>query len=513
MGIKRYFASKDNTISNAFKENLSTRATGSNMGASDILETFVIHGQTTSSVDPTPSAHNATNAEQSRAIIQFPVTDIQSDITNGVLPSQTGSIQFVLKMYNAPHGNSTPMSYSLDVCMVSQSWNEGTGLDMDNYSDHGYSNWLSASSTQGWEDALENPRTGASFVEGSNTSGSFHFETGLENLSLDVSDQVYKWLDPNSSYNLPNNGFLIKFPDSIVSGSESYYTKMFFSRTSEFFFYRPVIEARWDSARKDNRGNFLISSSLATGPDNLNTLFLYNVVRGQLANIPTITNDKLHLSLYSGTTGPLGARLAIINDGGESVLDVTGGLLVENGSAVTGVYTASFASTSSYDDVFDLWHTGSGVSHIQFFSGSFVPNSLKASEVLYDTQYVTTVENLQDSYVKGQNPRLRLFSRNKDWSPNIYTVATKAIVPTIIEDAYYSVSREIDGLEIVGYGTGSAVNNYSRLSYDVSGNYFELDTSLLEPGYAYNLRFAYYLQGDYREQPEVFKFRIKEDEV
>ena len=513
MGIKRYFASKDNTITNAFKENLSTRGTGSNMGASDILETFVIHGQTTASVDLIPSAHNAANAEQSRAIIQFPVVDIQSDMGNGILPAQTGSVQFVLKMYNSPHGSTTPMSYSLDVCMVSQSWNEGTGLDMDNYSDQGSSNWMKASSTQAWEDILSNPRTGASFVEGENTSGSFHFETGIENLSLDVSEQVYKWLDTNPDYSLPNNGFLVKLPDSIVSGSQSYYTKKFFSRTSEFFFYRPVLEARWDSARKDNRGNFLVSSSLASGEDNLNTLYLYNVVRGQLTNIPTITEDKLHLSLYSGTTGPLGDRLAVINSAGESVTDITGGLLVENGTEITGIYTASFASTSSYDDVFDLWHTGSGTSHVQFFSGSLVPNDVRASEVLYDTEYTTTIQNLQSSYTSGQKPRLRIFARNKDWSPNIYTVATRAIVPTIIEDAYYKVSRDIDGLDIVGYGTGSAVKDYTRLSYDVSGNYFEMDTSLLEPGYSYNIRLAYYLQGDYREQPEIYKFRIKEDDV
>ena len=37
MAIKRFYAEQDNTITNAFKPNLTTRATGSNMGASDIL--------------------------------------------------------------------------------------------------------------------------------------------------------------------------------------------------------------------------------------------------------------------------------------------------------------------------------------------------------------------------------------------------------------------------------------------------------------------------------------------
>ena len=49
MAIKRFFATKDNTITNAFKDGLTTRGTGSNMGAADIVEVFSIYGQETSS--------------------------------------------------------------------------------------------------------------------------------------------------------------------------------------------------------------------------------------------------------------------------------------------------------------------------------------------------------------------------------------------------------------------------------------------------------------------------------
>ena len=45
MAIKRYKSTKDNTITNAFDESLSNRATGSNMGQSDILEVFSIYGK------------------------------------------------------------------------------------------------------------------------------------------------------------------------------------------------------------------------------------------------------------------------------------------------------------------------------------------------------------------------------------------------------------------------------------------------------------------------------------
>jgi hypothetical protein len=139
MGIKRYYAKKDNTITNAFMENLTTRGTGSNMGASDILEVFSIYGQASS-----------TSGEKSRAILKFDCTastnSISSDRTAGTIPA-SGSVSFYLRMFNAPHGQTLPKSYTMDISAVSGSWNEGTGLDMEAYKDKGSSNWVNATST------------------------------------------------------------------------------------------------------------------------------------------------------------------------------------------------------------------------------------------------------------------------------------------------------------------------------------------------------------------------------
>ena len=49
MAIKRFVANKDTTITNAFKQNLTTRATSSNMGSSDIMEVFTIYAQASTS--------------------------------------------------------------------------------------------------------------------------------------------------------------------------------------------------------------------------------------------------------------------------------------------------------------------------------------------------------------------------------------------------------------------------------------------------------------------------------
>ena len=48
------------------------------------------------------------------------------------------------------------------------------------------------------------------------------------------------------------------------------------------------------------------------------------------------------------------------------------------------------------------------------------------------------------------------------------------------------------------------------MSYDISGNYFELDTTHLDPGYSYGIQFLYYINGVYKEQPDTFKFKLDE---
>ena len=76
----------------------------------------------------------------------------------------------------------------------------------------------------------------------------------------------------------------------------------------------------------------------------------------------------------------------------------------------------------------------------------------------------------------------------------------------LIESASFKVIRVIDNLEAVSYGTGSSL--HTQLSYDVSGSYFDLDMSLLESGYMYGIKLAYYVNQDWIEQPETFKFRV-----
>ena len=99
--------------------------------------------------------------------------------------------------------------------------------------------------------------------------------------------------------------------------------------------------------------------------------------------------------------------------------------------------------------------------------------------------------------------------REKDWSPTIYSKANKAIENTTIESGSYRIFRIADDLEVIAHNTGSDLA--TLLSYDVTGNYFDLEVSLLQKDYAYGIGFAYYDPSinDWVEQKETFKFRVE----
>ena len=527
MSIKRYFASEDNTITNAFKENLRLRGTGSNMGASDILEVFSIYGQT---IDSTTTSGSQ---ELSRILVKFPVEGttaghIKASRTAGEIPG-SGSVDFFLKLYNARHGQTVPRNLKVNVLAVSQSWSEGTGLDMDEYKDLGVCNWIERQTATAWEKIGGDYHTSAyTATNGTMPGYTFTFENGNEDLEVNVTSLVEEWLDETQS----NYGFGIFLHESqeayhsasggtdtgsvlhnTAGAKDSFFTKKFFARGSQFFYKRPIIEARWDSAKKDNRGNFVYSSSLAPAANNNQTLFLYNYVDGQLTNIPSTTT--VYVQLFSGSTGPTGNPLQLASGSyvHENQYIVTGGL-----SADVGIYTASFALTAAatpLTTVYDVWGTGNGdqapgtIQTTQLFTSSFDPVVRTPQSANTIPKYKNSIANLKPTYSTDEEPRFRLTVSEKSSSPNVFTKASTANKNKIIEDGYFSIIRSFDSFVIIPFGTGSSNNNYTRLSYDLSGNYFDLDMTLLEPGYQYGIKLAYYLDNRYIEQPEVLNFKVE----
>jgi len=531
MAIKKYIADKDNTITNAFEADLSTRGTGSNMGASDILEVFSIYGQ---ALQPSSSVGNGSgdSSELSRILLQFPVNNISADRTNEVIP-ESGSVDFYLKLYNARHGQTTPKEVILTVSPVSKTWEEGFGLDMDEYKDitrdREGSNWMNSASGTIWTEP------GGDYLTSSVVTKTL--EKGTEDLEVNITELVEEWI---SSDGYTNYGIGVKLDETqeayfssstggttgsvlhnVAGAKRSFYTKRFFGRGTEFFFKRPTVEARWDSSTKDQRGNSFYSSSLASDTENINTLYFYNYFRGQLRNIPRIDSNgsPIYVKLYRDDNegSPTGTPVTLVQS---EYVTSTNQTVVTGGYVSTGVYSASFALTAGLSPdktLHDVWFSGSSEG-ATLFTGSFSPIELKSSNYKPYPEYVTNITNLKSKYHVSENPTFRLFIRERDWDPTIYTKAVSTPDSKVIEDGYYKIFRVVDNLEIIDYGTGSALSpqsdgtagSYTRMSYDVSGSYFDIDMSLLETGYMYGVKLAYFVNGSYIEQPETFKFRVDE---
>ncbi len=385
-------------------------------------------------------------------------------------------------------------------------------------------------------------RVGGDYLTGSEFNAQIYtqsFGSGLGDLEIDVTEQVEEWMRGATG----SHGFgvmLSRTYESYASNSsgddlgsvihnptgakKSYYTKRFFSRGTQYFFKRPALEARWESdIVRDDRNGFFYSSSLATNDENLMELYLYNYVRGRLRNIPSIGTSNIFVSLYAGDSN---GNLTLNQSNSERIVleAAPSGIkthTVATGSHVsTGIYKCEICLTKSTDPnskeistFYDIWHNGDSASpHIKFFTGSFKPKTLKASNEKLEPNYFINITNLQNSYMYNQKARFNVYIREKNWNPTVYTKAVQTPETVNIRSASYRVIRIRDGIEAVAHQTGAVLA--TGMSYDINGNYFDFDMRLLQPGYEYGFKIAFYDDdlGTWQEQDKLFKFRVNKNE-
>jgi hypothetical protein len=218
----------------------------------------------------------------------------------------------------------------------------------------------------------------------------------------------------------------------------------------------------------------------------------------------------------SGTTGSV--QVLSADDAGH--VRSAAPTVITGGIVSTGIYSATFAFTGSdlLDTIYDVWFTGSDTitnandASIQYFTGTIDCKTLRAQDHITRPVYYLNVTNMREKYRQDETARFNLYVRHKYWHPNIYTVARDSPPTTIIESASYRIYRVLDAYEAIPYGTGSDLHTLT--SYDVSGNYFDLDMNLLQSGYEYALKFAFYDSKlkSWNEQNGTFKFRVEDYE-
>lgn len=460
MGIKRFTASSDTSISNARSDFYPISASLANSGLSDSLTIFSIY-----------NADGFTTGTSGNGIARILIKFDDNVYTNTTIPT---SSQFYLRLFNIPHAETVPISATLSVHPLTRSWDEGRGLALDPFTDLDAANWLSSSEGVSWG----SPGGDALFA----TVSHQNFPKGIEDLNINITNIVSMW----RSGTIANNGFLIKLSSTLEYATQSFYTKRFSARGTEFFYNRPIIEAIWDDSINDDRNNSYTSSSLASAEDNANSIYLYNRIRGQYKDIPYIGYGPIYVSFYTSSQ----TSSASLNAW------ATGSWYK------TGIYSVTFSSSYT-GTLTDVWHNNAGT---VYYTGTIEMKSFLDDYYDENDEFIISMPTLKTNYNVNDNPHLDVFVRNRDWKANIYTVASTEQQADYIKQMYYRVVRSIDFKEIVPFGTGSV--EYTKLSYDKDSNFFTFNMNLLEPGYQY--QFEYIIKVDDRVslQKDKFKFRV-----
>lgn len=448
------FPVKDTVITNACRPNGAQRATGSNQGGSEELSIFKISG--ISGVVGTLSASSL-----GRSLLQFDFTQFNSLTGSGVIP--TAGMTFILRMNHRTVACTLPASFDAVVRVVASGWDEGTGKD-GSLGDRGYANWIKRTSTLPWS------TPGGDFAPTPTVTA--HFDTGTEDLEVDVTQIVSGWLNGS----VENNGLAVTMTSSIEADSVfvDYYRKAFYSRQTDFVDRVPYIEARVSDFVRDDRSNMQFSR---TG-----SLWLYNLVGGIYQDLPA---------------SPV---VVSISDSSGTLVHVTASHMQ------VGAYSASFAlPTGSYSGsvFYDSWGAGS----LSFMTGAFRFVDSGPVQAVPQGQVTARIRNLSDEYFPEDVAVFDVLFRRRPHSlPVFQTASLGPQTPLIVENAYYAIVNDSTQERVIAFGTGST--GHTRLSYGQAGNSFKLFMRNLHRGNVYRIVFLVSEQGHQQFVDNGLRFKV-----
>lgn len=265
MIIRSYF-DKNNTL---IRNNLT------NTGRNPITELF--HGG------------DIYDLEYSRFIFHFDETRLRNLYSGGTFPDIT-KMNHTLKMTNTScfdlellngetcDGKDRASSFDLILFTLDQEWDEGTGYD---YQACTYLNGASSISINpsNWIESQTDVEWETNGVFSGNPSGitiaTQHFDTGNENIEIDITDYVNRVITGDTNYGL---GLCYSYPIENMPTYDLQYVGFFTRHTQTF--YEPFIETTYSETIEDNRNRFYM--------DKNNKLYLY--VNG--GGIPTNLDEN-----------------------------------------------------------------------------------------------------------------------------------------------------------------------------------------------------------------------------
>jgi len=142
-------------------------------------------------------------------------------------------------------------------------------------------------------------------------------------------------------------------------------------------------------------------------------------------------------------------------------------------------------------------------------TGNFKPVFLSGSEVDPYEEYTMDVLNLKGEYSANEQARMKVGVRKKNLKKShirIVHTASTDVDKEYMDEMYYSVINDETGEVVIPFGTGSV--DYTRLSYNGEGNYFDMFMNGYIPGFVYRLKFLIVSNKEKTVLDEGWKFKV-----
>lgn len=441
-------ASKDTTLIDDYGTGNRTSSWNCNLGQSPILSVYKKLDHTSGSLFGDSYA---------RSLVYFDLQNYHKIMNHYGFSS--ASISCSIKMYNAIHDLGTPSSYYLNIHPVTQSWDEGNGLDDIKFADYGYCNWLSASSYNSWSS------TGSDYD--TNVSTSIYFDSGDEDLYCDITNIWDYW------HNSGNFGAIVKLDDSLEQNDIDYYVKKFYARHSINNRSWPTIEIKIPDVQKDRRSSIYLNKS--------GSIFLYNIYDGTLEDFPGVS--VFSVTLYDD-----------VNSASFSMSFTSSN--ISSGVYASTIYIPEYTGSILYD----VWSSGG----IDYYTGSITINDSNIQSNYSKSKLMVSMPNLADSYNINELCTFDVFIRQFPWELNTWTQVNEDsndAIPLLYDDVRYEI------FDCYNNETVISASSYTQLSYNENGHYFNFPMMNLYDGY-FKLLFCVSRNHNYELIDNNFKFRV-----
>lgn len=463
---KTFSSDKDTYITNRIIS--ESRMYESNVGLAGTIDLFKIYGYSL-------SGSVYTNTELSRGLLHFDLSSLIDLYDDSKIDPTHSSFFAKLVLYDVYGGQPTPKNYTLAVCALSKSFDEGHGKDVVYYSDSDSANYITSSYGQAWSSQGCELSSSVVTDQCDYYNGSYrttqYFSTGEEDLNIDVTTFVSGVI----TRTIPNSGLRVSFSDAEEANLRTYFVKRFGSRQAYDESKRPKLIVGFDDSYRDTSTDMTYDESAR--------LVFYNYRNSELSNLYTVSG-----SVTGSNSLILKMNLPI--SGGTYNFIFTGSQLYHGVNSVTGIYYADvFLSASNQYIITEQLTSGSSLEFTpiwgsldgstSFKTGSIIVvneadrgSNFRSPKNLAVTVYGINSVHKQDEVVTA---RVNIFDTE---SPTISLVKTpknsSGVLRGIASDSFYSV-RDVTSQEVViPFDT---TNGSTRLSSDSTNMFFSLDMS------------------------------------